>query len=110
MHHLPCFHFSLTARHQPRRAQNEFSAELNAQLLRNEKAHRELSAAAEQRESKLQAQVTDLEEQLRDLTFHFEAQLKILREEGGSAELCGGDVSAPEAPRGKGKRRAKGAR
>ena len=51
------------------------------------------------------------EEQQRDLTFHFEAQLKIAQEAAGSAgDLAGGGVELPEPPprgaKAKGKRRS----
>ena len=41
-----------------------------------------------------------MQEQLRDLTFHFEAQLKIAGAggEGSAAELGGGDVELPTTP------------
>ena len=42
------------------------------------------------------------------MTFHFEAQIKILQE-GAGAELSGGavEVAPDETPKGKGKRRAR---
>jgi len=51
-----------------------------------------------------------MEEQQRDLTFHFEAQLKIAQEGGGADDLAGGGVELPAAPpqrgaKAKGKRR-----
>ena len=48
--------------------------------------------------------------QLRDLTFHFESQMKILQG-GGDSELVGGEVSAPppaQTPRGKRKAKVRG--
>ena len=43
----------------------------------NDFEHRSLHEAAQAREEALQARLADMEEQQRDLTFHFEAQLKI---------------------------------
>lgn len=86
-----------------------FEATLNEQLRRNQGEHQSLLEAAQAREAALQAKLEDMEEQLRDLTFHFEAQLKIAREGGGAAEgeLAGGSVEVPATPpqRGKGKAR-----
>ena len=58
-----------------------------------------------------------MEEQLRDMTFHFESQIKILQaeKEGGDgsamSDLTGGAVIAPDTPspssNARGKRRAK---
>ena len=90
--------------------ERDFNRQLNEQLMRNQGALREQLAESEKREASLAAQVVDLEEQLRDLSFHFEAQLKILQQDGdGSAsELSGGDVSAPiQAPTVRGRRKAK---
>ena len=46
-------------------------------------------SASERREVELKAKVTELEESLRDMTFHFESQIKILQK-GESGELVGG--------------------
>ena len=58
---------------------------------------------------KLRSKIAEQEEMLRDMTFHFETQLKIAREGG---EEGGGDVlgAAASPQSGKGKRKAKGRR
>ena len=55
------------------------------------------------------AKLADMEEQQRDLTFHFEAQLKIAQEAAAAGcALAGGDVELPAAvPQRGGKARAK---
>ena len=68
--------------------------------MRNQGALREELAAAKGREAALAAKAQDMEEQLRDMTFHFESQLKILQADaegggGNASELSGGSVSAP---------------
>ena len=89
----------------------DFNKQLNEQLMRNQAALRERLEASERREAEQAAKVTDMEEQLRDMTFHFESQIKILQEgmAGGLAsEISGGSVVAPEAPpTARGKRKAK---
>ncbi len=82
--------------------------ELNEQLVRNQDALNELLAKARSAEATAKQQVGELEEQLRDLSFHLEAQLKIMDDGvGGGSELSGGNVLAlPAATRGtQGKRR-----
>ena len=81
--------------------ERDFNKELNEQLMRNQQALQEKLKEGEARERDLKASVADLEEQLRDMTFHFESQIKILQAaqgEGGSSELSGGAVIAPEPP------------
>ena len=88
--------------------EREFNKQLNEQLMRNQAAIKEKLAEAEREAAELRAKNLDMEEQLRDMTFHFESQLKIMGGglEGGE-ELSGGAVSAPEAtPKAKGKRKA----
>ena len=86
----------------------DFNKQLNGQLMRNQADLREQLEAAGKREAEAKAQAADFEEQLRDMTFHFEAQIKILQE-GAGAELSGGAVElAPEeTPKAKGRRRAR---
>lgn len=86
----------------------DFNKQLNEQVMRNQAALKEQLEEGGKRESALRATVADLEEQLRDLTFHFEAQMKI-EQEVDAAELSGGSVIAPEleTPKAKGKRRAR---
>ncbi|KAL1524771.1 hypothetical protein AB1Y20_019654 [Prymnesium parvum] len=90
------------------RKEHDFNKQLNEQLMRNQAELREQLQAAARREAELKANAAELEEQLRDMSFHFEAQLKILQE-GDGAELSGGAVElAPETtPKAKGKRRAR---
>ena len=86
-----------------------FETTLNEQLRRNQGEHASLLEAAQAREAALRAKLQDMEEQLRDLTFHFEAQLKIAHEGGGAAEgeLAGGSVEVPATPPQRGKGKAK---
>jgi hypothetical protein len=82
--------------------------ELNEQLVQNQDALNELLAKARSAEAAAKQQVGELEEQLRDLSFHLEAQLKIMDDGvGGGSELSGGNVQAlPAATRGtQGRRR-----
>jgi hypothetical protein len=81
--------------------------------MRNQQDLREQLGASEKREAELKAKAVDMEEQLRDMTIHFEAQLKILQAQleggdGGESELSGGMVFAPvQTPTPRGKRKAK---
>ena len=70
--------------------------------MRNQEALRHRLADSERREAELLAKTKDMEEQLRDLTFHFESQMKILQ--GGiDGELVGAEVAGvappPQTPR-----------
>jgi len=91
--------------------EGDFNKQLNEQLIRNQGALREQLSASERREVELKSTVADLEEQLRDMTFHFEQQIRILQE-GGAAELSGGSVETvtPPPSNARGKRRVKGSR
>ena len=93
-------------------SEGDFNKQLNEQLIRNQGALREQGAAAERREREARAQVSELEEQLRDMTFHFESQIKILQDGGGKGELEGGQLELVKTPGsgGSGKRKAKGSR
>ena len=87
-----------------------FNKQLNEQLIRNVSAMREQATASEKREGELRGQVTDLEEQLRDMTFHFESQIRILQE-GTEGELMGGALGMEEVKtpaNARGKRKSKG--
>ena len=57
--------------------ERRFEATLNEQLVRNQDEHKALLEASRASEAALRAKLEDMEEQQRDLTFHFEAQLKI---------------------------------
>ena len=57
--------------------ERRFEATLNEQLVRNQDEHKALLVASRASEAALRAKLEDMEEQQRDLTFHFEAQLKI---------------------------------
>jgi len=79
--------------------------------VRNQDEHRALLVASRASEAALQAKLEDMEEQQRDLTFHFEAQLKIAEEGGGAYNLAGGGIELPAAApqrgaKAKGKRRS----
>lgn len=90
--------------------EREFNRQLNEQLMRNQAELRQKLAASEKRELEQAARAAEMEEQLRDMTFHFEAQLKILQSggEGDEAELSNGSVLAlAQTPTAKGKRKAK---
>ncbi len=90
--------------------ERDFNKSLNEQLMRNQEALRQRLSESERREAELLAKTKDMEEQLRDLTFHFESQMKILQG-GGDSELVGGEVSAPppaQTPRGKRKAKVRG--
>ena len=85
--------------------EGDFNRQLNEQLIRNQGALREQLSAAERREAESAAKVTELEESLRDMTFHFESQIKILQEEGAAGELSGGQVGVEQmTPNARGKR------
>jgi hypothetical protein len=97
-------------------SERDFNKQLNEQLMRNQGDLREQLQAAEQRESTLKLNLADMEEQLRDMTFHFESQIKILQAGAGAvageaSELSGGAVIAPDVtpspPSARGKRKAK---
>ena len=82
--------------------ERDFNKSLNEQLMRNQEALRHRLADSERREAELLAKTKDMEEQLRDLTFHFESQMKILQ--GGiDGELVGAEVAGvappPQTPR-----------
>ena len=82
--------------------ERDFNKSLNEQLMRNLEALRHRLADSERREAELLAKTKDMEEQLRDLTFHFESQMKILQ--GGiDGELVGAEVAGvappPQTPR-----------
>ena len=66
--------------------------------MRNQQDLQERLAASAKREEALKASLADQEQMLRDMTFHFESQIRILQEGGGSggaSELEGGAVIAP---------------
>ena len=100
--------------------ERDFNKSLNEQLMRNQEALRQRLLESERREAELQAKAKDMEEQLRDMTFHFESQIRILQ--GGVAgggegaefdgrELMGGEVVAPppqQTPKGKRKAKVRG--
>jgi len=92
--------------------ERDFNKSLNEQLMRNQEALRQRLQESERREAELAAKANDMEEQLRDMTFHFESQIKILQGgvDGVEGELMGGEVSAPvpQTPRGKRKAKARG--
>ena len=58
-------------------------------------------------EAAAKAEVAAAQDDLRDLTFHLEAQAKIVAEGGGGGELSGGDLAGvtPKPERRKGKRK-----
>ena len=78
---------------------------LNEQLMRDQMEMKQKLGEAERTIATLRAKGEDMEEQLRDMTFHFQSQLKILQGGGGS-ELSGGALVAvePASPRGRGRR------
>jgi len=80
------------------RADLEFNRELNATLRANQAEWAAKLEAANRREQALAAEKADLEEQLRDMSFHLEAQTKIMIEGGAAAELTGGHVMPGDAP------------
>ena len=88
--------------------EGDFNKQLNEQLIRNQGALREQLTASEKREEALKAQVRDLEEQAKDMAFHFESQIRILQEGGEGGEGGAMVVTTPVPARGK--RRAKGSR
>ena len=59
--------------------ERDFNKSLNEQLMRNQEALRQRLQESERREAELAAKANDMEEQLRDMTFHFESQIKILQ-------------------------------
>ena len=71
--------------------ERDFNKELNEQLMRNQGALRDKLEAGAAREAELAGQVKDREEQLRDMMFHFESQIRILQEgsAGESGARCG---------------------
>jgi BRCA1-associated protein len=89
------------------RSDLEFNRELNAQLRANQVEWAARLAAAAAREATLEGQKEELEEQLRDMSFHLEAQLKIMGGGDGAHEMTGGNVMPGEMPQGRkqGKRR-----
>ena len=94
--------------------ERDFNKELNEQLMRNQHDLQERLQASQKREEELQASLADQEQMLRDMTFHFESQIKILQESGGggsASELEGGAVIAPQLDErqstARGKRKAK---
>ena len=78
--------------------------------MRNQADLREQVAAARAAEAAAKAEVAAAQDDLRDLTFHLEAQAKIVAEGGGGGELSGGDLAGvtpkPERRKGKGKVRS----
>lgn len=89
------------------RSDSEFNRELNAQLRANQADWAARLAAAAAREAALEEEKRELEEQLRDMSFHLEAQLKIMSGGGEAHEMTGGNVMPGEIPpaRKHGKRR-----
>ena len=89
----------------------DFNKELNEQLMRNQQELQAQLAAAAKREAELRESLADQEQMLKDMTFHFEAQIKILQEGGGSSELEGGGLITQQAEepgaKMRGKRKAK---
>ena len=85
----------------------DFNKQLNEQVMRNQADLREQVAAARAAEAAAKAEVAAAQDDLRDLTFHLEAQAKIVAEGGGGGELSGGDLAGvtpkPERRKGKGK-------
>ena len=78
-----------------------FNKQLNEQLVANQAEFAAQAKAAGEREAALQGQVRELEEQLRDMSIHLEAQMKMLEvqaAEGGAAAELNGE----EPPREKG--------
>ena len=88
----------------------DFNKQLNEQVMRNQADLREQVAAARAAEAAAKAEVAAAQDDLRDLTFHLEAQAKIVAEGGGGGELSGGDLAGvtpkPERRKGKGKVRS----
>jgi hypothetical protein len=91
-------------------SEGDFNKQLNEQLIRNQGALREQLEAAQRREAEQRAKCADLEETLKEMTFHFESQIKILQGDA-DGELGGGsvEVRTPAADK-RGKRKAKGSR
>jgi len=90
-----------------------FNKQLNEQLVANQAEFVAQAKAAGEREAALQGQVRELEEQLRDMSIHLEAQMKMLEvqaaEGGAAAELNGAHVMPGEPPPArKGRRGRKG--
>ena len=90
-----------------------FNKQLNEQLVANQAEFAVQAKAAGEREAALQGQVRELEEQLRDMSIHLEAQMKMLEvqaaEGGAAAELNGAHVMPGEPPPArKGRRGRKG--
>ena len=92
-------------------SEGDFNKQLNEQLIRNQGALRDQLSASERKNTELQAQVSDLESALRDMTFHLES-MRMIQEEGGSAaDLSGGSIEGLKTPAARGgKKKAKGSR
>ena len=93
--------------------ERDFNKELNEQLMRNQQELQVRLAAAAKREEELKASLADQEQMLRDMTFHFESQIRILQESGGGGGSGSKAVTSWRQRRrcstnARGKRKAKG--